>query len=73
MQTLPKFECGVQTGKNNRPFELIQMSKSSDAKWINRVEKYCWNYLFVYLDNRKEGFKVTIGYNDEFLKLEKII
>ena len=67
-----QLATGTQVGKNQRPFELIQISKESEGKWINRVEKYQWNYLFVYLDNRKQGFKINIGYNDEFIKLEKL-
>jgi hypothetical protein len=67
-----QLATGVQVGKNKRPFELIQIEKASEGKWINRIEKYCWSYLFVYLDNRKEGFKVKTGYSDEFIALEKV-
>ena len=73
MQSLPNLTTGIQTGKNNRPFELIQISKEGNSKWINKVEKWCWCYVFVYLDNRKEGFRVSIGYNDEFISLEKVV
>jgi hypothetical protein len=66
-----QLATGTQVGKNQRPFELIQISKESEGKWINRVEKYQWNYLFVYLDNRKEGFIIFTGFSDEFISLNK--
>jgi hypothetical protein len=28
--------------------------------------------MFIYLDNRKEGFRVKTGYSDEFIALEKV-
>jgi hypothetical protein len=71
MQKLPKLECGVQIGVNQRPFELIQITKASEGKWINKIEKFSWSYLFVYLDNRKEGFIIFTGFSDEFICLNK--
>jgi hypothetical protein len=66
-----KLATGQQVGKNKRPFELIQITKASEGKWINKIEKFSWSYLFVYLDNRKEGFIIFTGFSDEFICLNK--
>jgi hypothetical protein len=66
-----QLATGTQVGKNQRPFELIQISKASEGKWINKIEKFSWSYLFVYLDNRKEGFIIFTGFSDEFICLNK--
>ena len=52
---------------NGRPFRLSGIKKNSDAKFINRVEKWQWIYTFIYTDDGS-FFGFEIGYNDEFIR-----
>ena len=40
-------------------------------KWIEGSLKSIFVYRFRYLKDRSKGFDITIGYNDEFISLNK--
>lgn len=63
-----------QLDKNNRPFRLSGTRKNLQipSKWIDKSEKHHWTHSFIYLDEQGGMFEVEIGYNNEFIRLNKI-
>lgn len=41
----------IQEGKLGRKFRLIITQKGKDEKWIGKVLKYDWYYIFKYIDD----------------------
>jgi len=57
-----------------RPFRLSGTRKNSQlpSKWIDKTERWHWIHSFKYLDEQGGFFEIEIGYNNEFIKLEKV-
>lgn len=49
----------------------VELDTTKPAKWIDRVERHIAIWNFRYLDNLEKGFKITTGYNDEFIAINK--
>jgi len=64
----------TQTSKLGRPFRLSGTRKNSQlpSKWIDKSERWHWIHSFKYLDEQGGFFEIEIGYNNEFIKLEKV-
>ncbi len=74
MSNLPNLNTlAPQEGKLGKPFRQIGISKvgTKPSKWIDRVEKWHWEYFFKYLDG-SGGFTIEIDYNNRFVKKEKL-
>lgn len=65
---LPKLNTlEPQEGKLGRSFRMIGMGKApKPSKWLNKVEKWHWIYLFKYLDDGS-CFEIEIDYNNKFV------
>lgn len=61
----------VQISSRNRPFRASGLKQLGIGKYINGVQKFCWEYSFLFLDVPEEFFKIRIGYNDEVTELIK--
>jgi hypothetical protein len=62
----------IQEGKLGKPFRQSGVRRNTDVKpkWIDRVEKWHWIYLFKYIDS--EGFfEVEIDYYGKIIKVNK--
>ena len=57
-----------QEGKLGRPFRMVMVTKdvTKPPKWVNKVEKFHWLYLFKYLDDGSE-FQIEIDYYDKIV------
>jgi hypothetical protein len=64
----------IQKGTIERNFQCTGCRENLNIprKWINKRELFHSIWTFRYLDNRSEGFEIETGYNNEFIKLEKI-
>ncbi|WP_372938104.1 hypothetical protein [Seonamhaeicola sp.] len=51
-----------QVGKLGRPFRMVFAQRGKHKKWINRVLKYDWYYVFKYYDD-KSLFALHEDYN----------
>ena len=36
--------------------------------WIGKIEKYCWIYRYIYLDEKGGFFNINIDHNDKYVK-----
>ena len=61
----------TQISKLGRPFRLSE-TKIFDGKWIGKEMKYKTIHTFKYLDEEGGFFEIELGYNNEFIKLEKL-
>lgn len=57
----------IQQGKNGRDFKLLSIKKGKNEKYINRVLKFNWLYIFKYIDDGSM-FGLKIDYYGEFTK-----
>lgn len=62
----------IQEGKLGKPFRLSRVSINTDkpSKWLKRVEKHHWLYLFKYIEEDK-FFEVETDYNGKIIKVNK--
>lgn len=62
----------IQEGKLGKPFRQSSVRRNGQIppKWIDRVEKYHWIYLFKYV-NEDGFFEVEIDYYGKIIKVNK--
>lgn len=62
----------IQEGKLGKPFRQVGVTRNTKVspKWINRVEKYNWIYLFKYINDGK-FFEVEVDCYGKIIKVNK--
>jgi len=64
----------TQLDKNNRPFRLsgTKHNLQLPSKWIDKEIRHHTIHSFIYLDEQSGFFEIEIGYNNEFIRLNKV-
>jgi hypothetical protein len=57
----------TQCGKRGRDFRLICIQKGKQERWINKVLKYDWYYVFKYFDDNS-FFSMHEDFNDNLIE-----
>lgn len=55
--------------QKGRPYRVVKVEKISNTeKWVNRVLKYHWSVLILFLDDDGGKLELIYDYNDKLIK-----
>lgn len=62
----------IQEGKLGKTFRQVGVRRNGqvEPKWIDRVQKYHWIYLFKYVEDGR-FFEVEVNYYNKIIKVNK--